>query len=122
MCIDLLHHRRHLSHPGALLLDRGRDLCRRIRRGLDGCGQALEPGRGALGQRESVGDNLLALAACLHRCLRRQRNVDQDRFDLIGRLLGLLGEPANLLGHDGKAAAVLTGARCLDVGIQREQL
>ena len=42
--------------------------------------------------------------------------------DRAGRRLGLLGELADLLGHDGEAAALLARARGLDRGVQGEQV
>ncbi len=42
--------------------------------------------------------------------------------DLAGRGLGLLGQLADLLGHDGEALALLTGAGGLDRGVQRQQV
>ena len=42
--------------------------------------------------------------------------------DRAGGLLGLLGELADLFGHDGEAAALLAGARGLDGGVEREQV
>ena len=36
--------------------------------------------------------------------------------------LGLLGQLADLLGHDGEAAALLAGARRLDGGVERQQV
>jgi adenylate kinase len=67
-------------------------------------------------------DLLLAVG---HR-LNRGRDVlthlrDRDG-DLLRRPTALFGELAHLLRHDGKATPVLSGARGLDRGIEREQV
>ena len=46
-------------------------------------------------------------------------DLPDEGGDLRGRLLGLLGERADLGGHDREAAAVVAGARGLDGGVQR---
>ena len=42
--------------------------------------------------------------------------------DRLGGRLGLLGELADLVGHDGEAAALLAGAGGLDGGVERQQV
>jgi hypothetical protein len=51
-----------------------------------------------------------------------QRNAAQHRAaEAVGDLVGLVGQELHFLGDDRKALARLTGARCLDDGVEREQ-
>ena len=49
-------------------------------------------------------------------------DVAQDGAHLGGGRLGLLGQDADLLGHDGEALALLAGAAGLDGGVERQQV
>jgi hypothetical protein len=46
----------------------------------------------------------------------------QNFGDLFGRRRTAFGQLPDFIGHEGKAATVLAGARCLDSGIEREQI
>ena len=49
-------------------------------------------------------------------------DLGDDALDLLGGLLRTLGEATDLGGDDREAAAVLTGARGLDGGVEGEQV
>jgi len=75
-----------------------------------------------LGQLGAVLDHLRALLRGGHRGARGVLDVAEDGLHLRGGLLGLLGQVAHLVGHDGEALALLTSARRLDRGVERQEV
>ena len=75
-----------------------------------------------LGQGRTVVD----LAHCdihrLGRSLRAGLDGGDDRADLLGRRSRLLGELADLAGHDREALTLIAGSGRFDRGVQREQI
>jgi len=49
-------------------------------------------------------------------------NLAEDGLHLGGCALGLLGEGADLVGDHGKAPPVSAGPRCLDAGVQCQEV
>ena len=49
-------------------------------------------------------------------------DLRDELLDVARAFFGCLGQRANLIGDDGKALAMLSGARGLDGGIEREQI
>ena len=60
-----------------------------------------------------------ALADCALNAFAR---LFDERSDLFGRLAGPLGQFADLVGHHGKAEAVLAGPGRLDGGVEGQQI
>src|SRR3954469_2196942 len=125
----LLGDRGDLGHVAPDLLRARRDL-------LDRCGDLLDPavhvldGRAERQERLARlldrGDAVLGPAGAVLDDLdglgRLGLDLADQPGDRPGRGLALLGQLADLLGHHGKAAALLTGARRLDRRVQRQQI
>ena len=77
---------------------------------------------GCLDALDDLLQRLAGLVAQLAPFLDPLRRFLDERGDLAGRLVGSLGQLADLVGHDGEAHAVLAGAGRLDGGVQRQQI
>ena len=113
---------RHLVGVAGELPDRAGDVGGAARDVLDGGADGLERRAGALdrdgaalGARGGVGDHVDDLAGLA-------LDLADQAGDLARGGLGLLGQLADLLGHDREAAALLAGAGGLDGGVERQQV
>src|SRR5713226_974139 len=112
--LDVLHRQGHLVHAHRLLLRRGCDLDRRLRRLLDAVGQ--HPGRLA---------HLPRLASLLgghYRTTGRLLDVPQDRPHLRRSLLRLLRKAFHLLRHHGETLALFARLRRLDRSVDGKKI
>ena len=104
------------------LLDGGRDLADALGDDLDAHRDACE-GVARLG--DGARPELAALGAGLddpHGTVGLAADLAHEGRDRLRGGLRLLGQLADLLGHDREAAALLAGARRLDGGVQGEQV
>src|SRR6185437_15814443 len=97
---DLAGDRDDLVDPGADVLDGGADVVEGAARRLDDGDRLLGAVRALLDDRDGA--------------VRLGLHLADQAGDLLGGLLGLLGQLAHLLGDDGEAAALLAGAGGLD--------
>ena len=138
----LLNRRLRFARAGRLLLGRARDLLRAFLRfgrrpfgfegrvqhllaplrnsphvlpaifeGLHDCGRSLRFRRGRLSRFLHRADDAADI----------DLNFACQSFDLLGALVGRLGQRANLVGDDRKASPVIAGARRLDRGVQGQE-
>ena len=95
-------------HARGHVLDRAADR-------LEGLAGALDGGDAVLGALRAVVDDA-------DHARRLGLHLADQRGDLAGGALGLLGELADLVGDDREAAALLAGAGGLDGGVQASRL
>ena len=108
---DLIHLRdgfAGLLHPVALLGGRVADFFHQLGHALDGSHHVLGGLAGARGQFRALLDTLAV-------------GGDQG-VDLLGRRRGTAGQLAHFLGDHGETSAMLTGARRLDGGVERQDV
>ncbi len=77
---------------------------------------------GGLGLVEHLPGALVVLAHRGHRGVGALADAGDHAFDLMGRLLGAVGEGAHFVGDHRESAALLAGAGGLDGGIEGEEV
>ena len=121
-CVGLLRDRRDLLHSPRGVLRRSRN---RLHAGGDFArrsGLLLDSGGNCGRHLVHLTDRRAHFAHRGHRLAGGGAYCGDLHGDLVGRLCGLGRKRLHLAGHHGEAFAGFAGARCLDRGVQREQI
>lgn len=120
--LDRGHRLSDLIHARGLLLSGGSHLHIRLRAAFDFAGHLMDHLPGARCQNHAL-LNALRSFFCDHHCgIGSALNLAQDLAHLNGRRFRAFRQIAHMLRDDGETFALLTGARRLDSGVQRQQI
>src|SRR4051812_29651768 len=119
---DLAHVALYPARALGRLVDGGGDVGGAQRHLLDGRADGLEGLAGALDGGGAVGGAPRAVLDDVDGVARVGLDGADERGDRAGGRARLLGQHADLVGHDGEAAALLARAGGLDGGVERQQI
>ena len=119
---DALDAARDVFAGGRLFVAGRRDLVDQIDGVLRALNDVAERCAGLVGQADALFDFRRAALHGLDGLDGLGLDAFDHRSDLFSGAGGAFGQLAHLVGHDGKAAALLTGTGRLDGGVERQQV
>ncbi len=114
-------HVQRIDHRGLLLGGGGHRLVHPVDL-ADPPGHAAQAFAGTVGDLHALQAVALALGHGGHRLAGADLQLFDHLLDLLGRLLGTVGQVAHLVGDHREAASGLAGARGFDGGVEGEQV